>query len=145
MTCLASVCLRCPLPVAVLVASSPRLVASLTDGIAIEGTGAISGAAARAGALVRVRVRVLVRTTLHSTNATTNGNWLNFTGTYDVIHFNFGLHDLVDAGDYYKQILIVPSKNAGTACPSFLNLLVRGHTVCAGRATLHCALAKRTG
>ena len=32
------------------------------------------------------------------TNASTHGNWLNFTGHFDVIHFNFGLHDLVDAG-----------------------------------------------
>ena len=31
------------------------------------------------------------------TDPHTDGNWLNFTGTYDVIHFNFGLHDLVDA------------------------------------------------
>ena len=32
------------------------------------------------------------------TDPNTAGNWLNFSGTYDVIHFNFGLHDLVDAG-----------------------------------------------
>jgi hypothetical protein len=35
---------------------------------------------------------------LECTNISTAGNWLNFTGTFDVIHFNFGLHDLVDAG-----------------------------------------------
>ena len=35
---------------------------------------------------------------LMCTDPTTPGNWLNFSGTYDVIHFNFGLHDLVDAG-----------------------------------------------
>jgi len=35
---------------------------------------------------------------LWCTNPAAPGNWLNFTGTYDVIHFNFGLHDLVDAG-----------------------------------------------
>ena len=29
------------------------------------------------------------------TNASTPGEWLNFTGKYDVIHYNFGLHDLV--------------------------------------------------
>jgi len=33
---------------------------------------------------------------LHCTNSSTPGNWLNFTGTYDVIHFNFGLHDLAE-------------------------------------------------
>jgi hypothetical protein len=32
------------------------------------------------------------------TNSSTQGNWLNFTGKFDLIHFNFGLHDLVDAG-----------------------------------------------
>ena len=32
---------------------------------------------------------------LHCTDPSTPGNWLNVTGTYDVIHFNFGLHDLV--------------------------------------------------
>jgi len=34
------------------------------------------------------------------TNTSTPGNWLNVTGgkQYDVVHFNFGLHDLVDAG-----------------------------------------------
>ena len=35
---------------------------------------------------------------LKCTDHQTDGNWLNFTGRYDVIHFNFGLHDLVDAG-----------------------------------------------
>lgn len=35
---------------------------------------------------------------LNCTAASTQGNWLNFTGVYDVIHFNFGLHDLVAAG-----------------------------------------------
>lgn len=35
---------------------------------------------------------------LKCTEASTAGEWLNVTGTYDVIHFNFGLHDLVDAG-----------------------------------------------
>jgi hypothetical protein len=33
------------------------------------------------------------------TNSTSANNWLNVTGTYDVIHFNFGLHDLVDCND----------------------------------------------
>lgn len=34
------------------------------------------------------------------TNASTPGNWLNITEgmKYDVVHFNFGLHDLVDYG-----------------------------------------------
>ncbi len=32
---------------------------------------------------------------LHCTNASTPGNWLNVSGTYDVIHFNFGLHECV--------------------------------------------------
>eukprot|EP00051_Salpingoeca_urceolata_P030048 m.7999 g.7999 ORF g.7999 m.7999 type:complete len:271 (-) comp3087_c0_seq2:8-820(-) len=35
---------------------------------------------------------------LACTNASADGNWLNVTGTYDVIHFNFGLHDLVAEG-----------------------------------------------
>eukprot|EP01052_Picozoa_sp_SAG31_P008530 SAG31_NODE_433_length_15750_cov_6.132579_7_plen_270_part_00 len=30
------------------------------------------------------------------TSAQTPGNWLSFNGTLDAIHFNFGLHDLVD-------------------------------------------------
>eukprot|EP01043_Picozoa_sp_COSAG02_P028305 COSAG02_NODE_1711_length_11223_cov_5.622348_4_plen_249_part_00 len=32
---------------------------------------------------------------LHCTNSSTPGNWLNVSGTYDVIHFNFGLHECV--------------------------------------------------
>ena len=32
------------------------------------------------------------------TNVSTPGNWLNVSGQYEVIHFNFGLHDLVDPG-----------------------------------------------
>jgi len=35
---------------------------------------------------------------LECTDSKTQGNWLNVTRKYDVIHFNFGLHDLVDAG-----------------------------------------------
>jgi len=35
---------------------------------------------------------------LTCTESATDGNWLNVTGKYDVIHFNFGLHDLVDPG-----------------------------------------------
>lgn len=35
---------------------------------------------------------------LACTNTTVAGNYLNFSGTYDVIHFNYGLHDLVDPG-----------------------------------------------
>jgi len=38
---------------------------------------------------------------LMCTNTSTLGNWLNFTGTADVIHFNFGLHDLEDPGVPY--------------------------------------------
>jgi hypothetical protein len=30
---------------------------------------------------------------LECTNASTPGNWLNVSGKYDVIHFNFGLHE----------------------------------------------------
>jgi len=30
------------------------------------------------------------------TTPTSLNNYLNFTGTYDVIHFNYGLHDLVN-------------------------------------------------
>eukprot|EP00947_MAST-08B_sp_MAST-8B-sp1_P002166 g2166.t1 len=33
---------------------------------------------------------------LKCTNSSTDGNYLNFTGQYDVIHFNWGLHDLDD-------------------------------------------------
>ena len=32
------------------------------------------------------------------TDPNTGGNWLNVSGTYNVIHFNFGLHDLVAPG-----------------------------------------------
>jgi len=35
---------------------------------------------------------------LSCTNTSTSGNWFNFTGTFDIIHFNFGLHDLVASG-----------------------------------------------
>lgn len=41
---------------------------------------------------------------LHCTNTSSDGNWLNVTAgpggnsKYDVVHFNFGLHDLVDPG-----------------------------------------------
>lgn len=33
---------------------------------------------------------------LNCTDPTTDGNWLDFDGQFDVIHFNFGLHDLVN-------------------------------------------------
>lgn len=35
---------------------------------------------------------------LRCTDPDVDGNWLNVSGTYDVAHFNFGLHDLVDPG-----------------------------------------------
>ena len=33
---------------------------------------------------------------MNCTNNATAGNWLDFSSTLDVVHFNFGLHDLVD-------------------------------------------------
>ena len=33
---------------------------------------------------------------MNCTSNVTAGNWLDFSGTLDVVHFNFGLHDLVD-------------------------------------------------
>lgn len=41
---------------------------------------------------------------LKCTNPSTPGNWLNFTGTYDIIHFNFGLHDLVAASENSEHV-----------------------------------------
>ena len=35
---------------------------------------------------------------LNCTSETTDGNWMNITGVYDIVHFNFGLHDLVALG-----------------------------------------------
>eukprot|EP00047_Mylnosiga_fluctuans_P006473 m.247119 g.247119 ORF g.247119 m.247119 type:complete len:247 (+) comp15296_c0_seq1:14-754(+) len=33
------------------------------------------------------------------TNSSTESNYLNVTGTFDVVHFNYGLHDLVNCTD----------------------------------------------
>ena len=60
------------------------------------------------------------------TDPATPGNWLNFTGNFDVIHFNFGLHDLVDAGpgegqehvdipQYGKNLAIIYARLAARA------------------------------
>ena len=37
---------------------------------------------------------------LSCTTPNFTNNYLNFTGTYDVIHFNYGLHDLVSTSSY---------------------------------------------
>jgi hypothetical protein len=40
----------------------------------------------------------------YCTNMDNEGNWLNFTGTYDVILFNFGLHDLEQDHPYDDEL-----------------------------------------
>jgi hypothetical protein len=53
---------------------------------------------------------------LACTNSTYPGNWLNFSGTFDLIHFNFGLHDLVYC-------------NSGGECKEHVDLPVYGKNI----------------